>query len=289
MKGRVSLGQINGVESIDSGSNTPSVLARSLFYYLESYGHWLCSAQYNTVREGLSSILALYTLSGEGELYYRGNHYTLTRGDIFIIDCTEYQQYRTTAGKAWEFLYIHFYGQESRLYLKNILQYGGAVYRCAEDDPVPKSMWEIVSLTKQKGPHTDVYASLMLVNLLSEFLILSRAEKLPEASVSEAMLQSIRYIEEHYREPLDLERLSKQVKVSKYYLCHQFKKQTGFSPYEYYVNFKVNQSKELLKYTDLRVGEISDYLCFTDMSHFIKTFTYHEKITPLKYRKIYRG
>ena len=53
---------------------------------------------------------------------------------------------------------------------------------------------------------------------------------------------------------------------------------------EYILKFKINESKNLLKYTNKPIPVISTYLGFSSQSHFNKVFKKYLNVTPLKYR-----
>ena len=51
-------------------------------------------------------------------LRYRYHTYSLQRGDLFFIDCRDYQYYQATSEEPWEM--IHFEGGNSELLFKNL-------------------------------------------------------------------------------------------------------------------------------------------------------------------------
>ncbi|MBQ8640210.1 MAG: AraC family ligand binding domain-containing protein [Lachnospiraceae bacterium] len=64
---------------------------------------------------GLDTYLLFYTMSGSGYLKYREEEYALTKGTLAIIQCREYQYYRTDE-ELWEFYFVHFYGRSADNY-----------------------------------------------------------------------------------------------------------------------------------------------------------------------------
>jgi len=85
-----------------------------------------------------------------------------------------------------------------------------------------------------------------------------------------------------------LDELSNNVGVSKYHLSRLFKKFTGYSPYEYLMNYRINESKKLLKTTNLPIYQIADRVGFNSSSHYIKIFKKNEEVTPLQFRNYRR-
>ena len=54
--------------------------------------------------------LLLYTIRGCGWLEYQGQQVTIPENCLAVIDCRNYQHYRTY-GQEWEFYWIHFDGK----------------------------------------------------------------------------------------------------------------------------------------------------------------------------------
>jgi AraC-like DNA-binding protein len=64
-----------------------------------------------------------------------------------------------------------------------------------------------------------------------------------------------------------------------------FKRHTGLTPYEYLINFRINQSKSLLKETNETVAIISELVGFGDVNNYIRYFKKLVGSTPGSYRK----
>lgn len=90
------------------------------------------------------------------------------------------------------------------------------------------------------------------------------------------------YIENHIGEKLTLEMLSKTFYVNKHYLSHYFKKETGFSVFEYIRIQKIAAAKKLLQ-SGVSVTHTAMELGFSSDSHFIGAFKQMTGTRPKKY------
>lgn len=94
-----------------------------------------------------------------------------------------------------------------------------------------------------------------------------------------------RYIDTHYKEPLNLDTLAQQVHVNKYYMVHSFKKEFGVSPMQYLSRRRIEESKYLLEETDMSLTQISRVLGFSSASYFSQSFCKAVGMPPMEYRK----
>ncbi|MEG1407956.1 MAG: AraC family transcriptional regulator, partial [Ruthenibacterium sp.] len=90
------------------------------------------------------------------------------------------------------------------------------------------------------------------------------------------------YIENHIEERMTLDEIASEFFLTRCYLSHYFKRETGFSISEYIRTQKILKAKQMLK-QDYSVTQISHALSFSSDSHFIETFKQMTGITPKKY------
>ena len=70
-------------------------------------------------------------------------------------------------------------------------------------------------------------------------------------------MQAVETIRKHYQQELCLADLLAEAHMSKSYFLRLFRRYMGTTPYNYLVNFRITQAKELLVLTDHSVGEIA--------------------------------
>jgi AraC-like DNA-binding protein len=100
----------------------------------------------------------------------------------------------------------------------------------------------------------------------------------------------ITFVEEHYTEDLDLDRLEAGLHLSKYYLSKVFKEVTGVTIFAYLYQRRINQAKVLfLMDEDRNVTEVAFQLGFNHASHFSRLFKKQVGCTPEQYRKTLRS
>ena len=93
-----------------------------------------------------------------------------------------------------------------------------------------------------------------------------------------------KYIINHLADAIKSENICSSLYISKSSLFAKIKKESWMTLSEYILKFKINESKNLLKYTNKPIAVISAYLGFSSQSHFNRAFKKYLKITPLKYR-----
>lgn len=98
-----------------------------------------------------------------------------------------------------------------------------------------------------------------------------------------------RYIDEHFKENINLDMLAELTHSSKYYLVHAFSAEYGISPINYMISLRVEDSKQLLKNDDYSLSLISRMLGFSSPSYFSQTFKKVTGMSPNEYRKVSRA
>lgn len=95
----------------------------------------------------------------------------------------------------------------------------------------------------------------------------------------------ISFINEHYKEKIDLEDIAFSGNIGKTSCCSIFKKYINKTPIEYVTEFRLRKSLELLKNTDMTILEISYEIGFSGASYFSETFRKFYDCTPTEYKK----
>lgn len=142
---------------------------------------------------------------------------------------------------------------------------------------------------KDEIDHFEYQTAAALVCLWMEFITLV---KLPEAVVSRSSLRKqqrvrdlLNYIHDHYDQPITLDGIAAAANISKAECSRCFKGCLKCSPFEYLIQYRINQSFGLLLDTSLSVTEIAGMVGFDSLSYFNRCFKNIVKLTPNQYRK----
>jgi len=264
---------------------TPSTFARSALYYVQETGHFQALTSYYTERKGLDSFLIVYTRSGTGTLHYKNKVYALAPNTLFFIDCMEYQYYHSASPENWEILWAHVNGQSIRAYYDQFVDLGEPVITIPGEASIPSFLQRLIELHRNKSIRNELLASTCIVELLTELVLLNFAMEPEEKNPPDYIRASIQQFEKQYNEKKSLTELARQFGINKYHFSKEFKKHTGMSPGEYVINVRITRAKELLKYSDLSIGEITERIGIEYTSHFINLFKARTGLTPLAFRK----
>lgn len=97
-------------------------------------------------------------------------------------------------------------------------------------------------------------------------------------------LDIMQYVTEHIVD-FSLDQLADALHMSKYYLCHSFKKATGLTINYYLMERRLAHAKTLLKQTNTPISQISMELGYSSFSLFCRTFKNLTGVPPREFRK----
>ncbi len=100
----------------------------------------------------------------------------------------------------------------------------------------------------------------------------------------EEIIKGKEYIDDHWKEELDIDKLADIVHMSRYHYTRLFKQHTGMTPYNYYQNVKFDKLKEMLCDNNLSIAQVFDECGVDYNGSLAKKFKQEIGMTPSQYR-----
>ena len=264
---------------------TPSEAELAQPYYCTEAGVFYAQQHFSTARTDKESYILFYTLRGAGLIEQGESHVVLSTGQALLLNCRTPQSYCTAPGQScWHHYWVHL---------------DGAGVAAMEPLLLPGKKLTPVQLT---GVKMQEYFEMLLGQMerstvdsmvttglaLHEMLALCARGILAQAeatSTRQVILQAAETLRKNYQQELCLADLLAEAHMSKSYFLRLFRRYMGTTPYNYLVNFRITQAKELLVLTDHSVSEIAQKVGFGDASNFSTRFAKATGQSPLQYRK----
>lgn len=265
--------------------HTPSDTAKKTFFYIQEAGYLKSLKPHLGKRSGLNSFLYLIVLSGSGTIQYEGKQYEMSSQDCFLLDCRQAYSHISTTENPWELLWLHFNGPQAFSYYQYIIHKNGHCFRTSHLPSIKDSVNELITLNSGMSEFSDITSSYLITNILTLSVTGCQKHNGNQPGTKEKLYQILTYINEHFDEPITLDLLSEQFYISKYHLAREFKKEYNFTIIQYLLNKRITCAKELLRFTDMSIGEISQRCGVKDMNYFNKMFQKIEGCTASEYRK----
>ncbi|MBQ8309960.1 MAG: helix-turn-helix domain-containing protein [Clostridia bacterium] len=95
------------------------------------------------------------------------------------------------------------------------------------------------------------------------------------------------YAKAHVSEEITVGEIAGSIGISRYYLAHLFKRETGTTVSDYIGELRISGAKRMLIETEMGIGEIAHACGFSDASYFTKRFSASVGMTPKEYRRLH--
>lgn len=263
---------------------TPSQKAKEMLFYIQEIGRFKAYKEYFTERQHLNSFLIVYTVAGSGRLVYGKQEMKVKQGDIFFIDCMNYQYYNTISEEDWEIYWVHINGSNTRAFYEEYSRRGGVVCR-SKSTQIPELMEQLIHLQRLKTGQTEFRTSQLLTNLLTEVVLSQDNLNFDTKDIPDYVTSLRTLFENEFNQKFTLDELAKRYAVNKYQLVKEFSKYIGSSPMDYLINVRITYAKDMLRYTNKSISEIASDVGVKNTTHFIYLFKTRTDMTPLQYRK----
>jgi AraC-type DNA-binding domain-containing proteins len=241
-----------------------------------------------------------FFLSCSGEMMVEQSKYSLSRGSLLVFNSHEAHRAMPAQNQPYERIAVHFQANLIRalpLQNCNLLAcfqnhvFGTKNSSLLENETFDKFFYtakNLIDSLKSSQPEGEALALSYLTQLLviaNHAFSESHEMTLPFSGfVSEAVL----YIDSHLSDPLSLQHLAQILNIDPFHLSHQFKLQTGTSPYHYILIKRIALAKQLLS-EGLSAIQTCEQAGFGEYNNFSRTFKKYVGITPGNYKKIHKG
>ena len=228
----------------------------------------------------------LYVAGGAGEAILEGKKFRLAPGDLVVVNPGTLHEERSDAKAPLRliFLAIRDFAVPG-LPAGCLSQEKYRVLSCGEYRyKMDIYLRELLQETSSQIEFYQEISQGLVSALLVLVMRLIRINPEDEAALSQECQKIKEYLDQNFTSPITLDSLLETVYISKHYLSHLFKEQTGVSPIKYLTSKRMEKACELLSETELPVSEVSKAVGYENPLYFSQVFKRIYGISPVKYR-----
>jgi AraC-like DNA-binding protein len=154
----------------------------------------------------------------------------------------------------------------------------------------------LIALVRRHEPHrpaaTDVGATaataLALPDPEADWLDRRYPTDVPAGGLTDPVARRVvRYLHQHYAQPLTVRALSRALGVSERHLRTCVQQALGQSPPRYLIRYRVDRAKDLIAHRELALKDVAARTGFKSIHHFTRTFTRLVGLPPAAWRRAY--
>lgn len=159
------------------------------------------------------------------------------------------------------------------------------------------NLWALIHLFIGEARHKQTGYRFVLENLSRQIIVyLLRTTKNNVQNAAAAppqrsrtgrgdLLKAEEYLRENYNADFSMEDVAREIGFHPHYFIRLFKAHTGKSPYDYFLDIKIEKARQLLSDPNLSITEVCISAGFNNPSHFATVFKRKVGMTPSQYRR----
>jgi len=266
---------------------TASLFAKQNLIYLQEIGTSKYLQPYSSKRNNLASYLFFIVRNGSGKLEYQNAAYSLSAGDCALINCnTPYTI--SSEEDLWSLSWIHFDGPTMyAIYEKFIERCGAPCFSTPDSNLFEELHKKIFDASTEDNYVRDMTLMGRLTDLLTDLMgsCWRKAPTQPSTLSQKKWIPVKEYIDNNFLREIRLDDLSDQFHINKFHLARKFKEAYGVTINQYIIDKRIAAAKELLRFSDLSITEISGESGFKAIAYFTRVFKAVEGVSPSKFKK----
>lgn len=207
--------------------------------------------------------------------------YPVKAGDVVVFGSNTIHAVPSTADRFYDCLIV-----SGRFLADNDIHPSHLRFECVVRDEQAAELFRAVANEVRQEEH-PFKAAAVKAAILALVVYLCRHHSAPDdgsGAHGDAVKSAIGYITDHLSEPMSIDEIAEYAKVSKYYFCREFHRETGFTVIRYINNLRCREAERLLRGSEHTVGEISRMCGFENLSYFTRTFRSVVGCTPSEIR-----
>jgi AraC-like DNA-binding protein len=237
---------------------------------------------------GIDQNILIHCVEGKGSVEVGKRKYQLGPDSFLIIPGGSPHNYAADEQNPWTIYWLHFKGDTAKSVVDSMMLQINGHHGLVNFQQKRLSLFEDMYSNLERGYGNDnlCYANMCLWHYLSSFMYNDKfniSEK-KNAKANDKVELSINFMQQNLSRMLTLNEIAVSVNLSVPHFSSTFRKKTGFSPIEYFIQLKVQKACQYLLFTDLRINEIAEKLGIEDQYYFSRMFHKLMGISPNHYR-----
>lgn len=238
----------------------------------------------------LQEFQVIYITGGRGyfECERMGRH-RVTAGDMMMLFPGVRHAYRPSRETGWHEYWAGFSGEHAyRLWHNRLFTPEKAVHHIGLNQEIIADYEQIVRLCRQQTPGFQVRLGALVLQLLAHLHATETSSK-TDAGDSERVEQARAVMHNHLDRGIEVHEIADEVGVGYSHLLEIFRKYTGLTPYQYFLQLRVHRAKGLLQHPGVSVKEVAAQMNFENQYYFSRIFKKKTGITPSEWRQNVRS
>jgi len=238
-----------------------------------------------------------YYISGDLTYHIEGQSYKLNKNDLIITNTRELHRIVFDSKEPYEREFIWFkpeyisafqteeYNILSFIQKRKLGYFNKISARDMIENGIDKLWQQITKYAHEKSPESSIMIKAIFIQMLikiNNIFFKNKNAIMTSFEYDEKIIGILKYINENLEKKITLDLLESEFHISKYYLCHLFKTNTGFTVIEYIIYKRIMRAEELLL-SGMPIIDISSQVGFGDYTNFYKSFKKIVGVSPKKY------
>lgn len=246
---------------------------------------------YRNRSNGCINYILLFCIDGCGIVEVEGQTIVIEKNHLIIIEAHTPHIYHALKEQPWSIYWIHFNGTNAAAFISLINKNHLPSYILPDKHGSLIKQFNQIYAILETGYSTDniIHISNMLGVFLSDINHSSSLNSTTTKQNRDPINRFIEFMLDNVDGHINLNQLTHELNLSKSYLVHIFKENTGFSPIDYFIHLKIQKACQLLDTNILSVKQIACQLGYDDPHYFSRIFKKTMGLSPTHYRKIEKG
>lgn len=263
---------------------------------LYQFGWEKCDPSHSFGPAARNHYLFHYCISGTGVLHADNDRqetqtYQVKSGQGFMLFPQQVCTYVADHEIPWEYVWIEFDGLRAKETVElSGLNRNHPVYNARYKDiaqTMKEEMLYIVNHKNESPFHLIGHLYLFIDSLVrsSSLAQIDKGNSLRDFYIKEAFA----FIEQNFQNDISVEDIAASCGLNRSYFGKIFHENMGKTPQEFLISYRMTKAAELLKLTDLSVGDIGNAVGYPNQLHFSRAFKNVYGVSPRQWRYDHAG
>lgn len=258
---------------------------------LYEFGREQCEPSHSYGPASRNHYLFHYIISGTGTLMAddssgRTQTYHIKSGQGFLLFPGQIATHSSDENLPWEYTWLEFDGLRVREMLEIAgLSKDSPIYRASSKDLRMNMLNEMLYIAE----HADespfhlighLYLFLDYLTKSSNTMKMKQGGRQKDFYIKEALS----FVEQNFQNDISVEDIAACCGLNRSYFGKIFRDAMGKSPQEFLMNYRMAKASELLKLTQLSIGDIGNAVGYPNQLHFSRAFKNIYGISPRNWR-----